>query len=162
MNEMIEARQLQEALCPRLGTGLACAPGFTDAALALLRGFSWPRDSFEALAAALEQALFNAIYERLGPGMSARMDDGSYRRIKLAEMPDAADDVMGVLFDALKVYSVHCDAIYAYCMKTGSFSAMRCLYLRYEALMSPEERQTLARIIRGSFPAERWRGFLEG
>lgn len=158
---MIGAQQIQDALRPRLGSGLVTAPGFTDSVLALLNSFSPQHDTFQALASRLEDALFNAIYERLGPGMSARMDDGSFRRIRLAEMPEAADDAMGVLFDSLKVYSVSYEALHAYCMETGSLSAMRCLYLRYDALMPPEERQVLARIIRGSFPPERWRGFLK-
>ena len=158
---MIEAQQIQDALSPRLGSMLAGAPGFVDPALALLQSFSPQHDTFQELASRLEDVLFNAIYEHLGPGMSARMDDGTCRRIRLAELPEIADDAMGVLFDSPKVYSVSYEALHAYCMKTGSFSAMRCLYLRYESLMSPEERQVLSRIIRGSFPAERWRSFLD-
>ena len=157
---MIEARQVADALRPRFGSGLVQDPGFAEPAAALMRDCAPPRVSFRALAARVEEALFNAVYERLGPGMTARMDDGSFRRIRMAEMPDAADDAMGVLFDSLKVYSVSCEALWAYSMESGSLAAMRCLYQKYESLLPPEDRQVLARVIRGSFPRERWAAWL--
>ena len=157
---MIEARQVADALRPRFGSGLANDPGLAEPAAALMRDYAPHRSSFKDLASQVEEALFNAVYERLGPGMSARMDDGTTRRIRMAEMPDAADDAMGVLFDSLKVYSVSCQALWEYSMETGSLAAMRCLYQKYEAFLPPEDRQVLARVIRGSFPPERWKSWL--
>ena len=156
----IEAWQIQDALRPRFGSALTRAPEIMEPAAALLRQYSPHQMTFRQLALRLEDVLFNILYDQLGPGMSVQLDDGTRRRIPMAEIPDVADDVMGVLFDSLSVYSVNCDALRAYSMETGSFSAMRCLYQRYASLMSQEERQVLARIIRGSFPPARWQSWL--
>ena len=157
---MIETQQVLDVLRPRFGSSLVESPSFGEPAADLLRGFSPHDSSFRDLALRVEDALFNAVYERLGPGMAASMDDGSVRRIRLAELPEAADDVMGVLFDALPVYSVSCEALRSYSMETGSLAAMRCLYLRYATFLSEEERQVLSRVIRGSFPPSRWQAFI--
>ena len=158
---MIEAWHVREALRSRFGSDLVDIPGIWDRTAAILRGYAPYRDTFEDLAARLEDAVFNAVYEQLGPSMGARMDDGTVRRIRTAELKDAADDVLGVLFDQLKVYSVTFDALHNYCMSAGSFSAMRVLYSRYADFMPASERRILARIIRDSRPRSIWENLLD-
>ena len=158
---MIESWQVGDALRFRFGSALADAPGIWDRAAALLQSYAPYKDTFETLAARLEDVIFNTVYEQLGPSMGARMEDGSVRRIRSVEMRDAADDVMGVLFDRLKVYSVNYEAIHEYCMATGSFAALRVLYTRYAEFMSPEERKIIARVIRDTRPREQWEEWLD-
>ena len=93
--------------------------------------------------------------------MGAVMSDGSTRRIRTLEFREAADDVMGLLFDSLKVYSVTYESLHDYCMKTGSFAALRTLYTRFDSFMSPSERAVIARIIRDSLPREQWEPLLD-
>ena len=157
---MVDAWQIREALCPRLGSALVDDPSFCVPLAQLLNAYSPYKDSFSALAERLEDRLFNLLYERLGSGMSAKMDSGERRRIRTAELKDAADDVMGVLFDDLRVYSVHYEALHAYCMETGSFSALRVLYTRYGDFMQEGERRIIARIIRDNYPAARWEAWI--
>ena len=88
------------------------------------------------------------------------MNDGTLRRVHTAELKDAADDVMGVFFDQLKVYSVNYEALQSYVMKSGSFSAMRVLYTRYGEMLSAGEKQMLARVIRDSRPQAEWEEWL--
>ena len=157
---MIESWHVREALRSRLGSSLVDEPGFADPLAALLREYAPYKDTFKDLAVRIEDKLFNMLYERLGPSMSVRMSDGSSRRVRTSELRDAADDVMGILFDDLKAYSVNYEALQAYAMETGSFSAMRTLYLRYSDLMSPGERHVLARVIQGARPASDWKDWL--
>ena len=124
---MIESWHIREALRSRFGSALADMPGIWDRTASVLRDYAPYKDTFADLAARLEDVLFNTVYEQLGPSMGARMDNGSVRRIRSAELKDAADDVMGVLFDNLKVYSVTYDSLHEYCMTAGSYSAMRVL-----------------------------------
>ena len=157
---MIESWHVREALRPRFGSALADIPGIWDRVAVLLQSYAPYRDTFAGLAVRVEDAVFNAVYEQLGPSMGARMDDGTVRRIRSSEMKDAADDALGVLFDKLMVYSVNYDALHEYCMSTGSFAAMRVLYTRYSSFMSASERKILARIIRDSRPQEAWESWL--
>ncbi len=158
---MIESWHVREALRSRFGSALVDIPGIWDRAAALLQKYAPYRDTFGDLAARLEDVLFNAVYEQLGPSMGAKMDNGTVRRIRSAELKDAADDVMGVLFDSLKVYSVTYDSLREYFMSAGSFSAMRVLYTRYADFMPASERKILARIIRDSRPRADWENWLD-
>ena len=158
---MIEAWHVREALRSRFGSALVDQPGIWDRAAAVLQRYAPYRDTFEGLAAQLEDVIFNTVYEQLGPSMGARMEDGSVRRIRSAEMKDAADDVTGVLFDHLKVYSVNYEALHEYCMTTGSFAALRVLYTRYAEFMPPGERKIIARVIRDTRPRDQWEEWLD-
>ena len=158
---MIEARQIGDALRYRFGSSLAEESGIWDRAVTVLRGYAAYRDTFDDLAVRLEDAVFNALYEHLGPSMGAKMDDGTVRRIRMPELKDAADDVMGVLFDTLKVYSVTYDSLHDYSMRTGSVAAMRVLYTRFRDFMPSSERRIMARIIRDSRPRSWWADWLD-
>ena len=141
---MIENWHVREALRSRLGSALVDEPGIPDRAAELLRSYAPYKDTFAGL----------------GPSMTVRMDDGSTRRVRTAELKDAADDVMGVLFDQLKVYSVSYDSLHSYCMETGSFSAMRTLCTRFGEFLPASERKIMARIIRDTRPPKDWESWL--
>ena len=157
---MVESWHVREALRSRLGSSLVDEPGFADPLAEILRSYASYKDTFAGLASKIEDALFNILYERLGSAMSLRMNDGSYRRFRTSELRDAADDVMGVLFDQLKVYSVSYQALQSYAMEYGSSSAMRVLYIRFGGLMTGEEKRVLARVIRDSRPSSEWKEWL--
>ena len=158
---MIESWHVREALRPRFGSALVDVPGIWDRAAALLQRYAPYKDTFADLASRLEDVIFNTVYEQLGPSMGAQMDDGTVRRSRSAELKEAADDVMGVLFDQLKVYSVTYDSLHDYCMSSGSLSAMRVLYTRYREFMPASERKILARIIRDNRPRDFWENWLD-
>ena len=157
---MIESWHIREVLRSRLGSALVDEPGFTEPLADILRSYASYKDTFESLAEKVEDKLFNMLYDRLGSSMSVRMNDGTLRRVHTAELKDAADDVMGVFFDQLKVYSVNYEALQSYVMKSGSFSAMRVLYTRYGEMPSAGEKQMLARVIRYSRPQAEWEEWL--
>ena len=157
---MIESWHVREALRTRLGSLLVDEPGFADPLAGLLRSYASYKDTFAGMAARIEDKLFNMLYDRLGPAMSVHMNDGSMRRVRTAELKDAADDVMGVLFGQLRVYSVNFEALRSYTMESGSFSAMRTLYTRYGDFLSDDEKKVLARVIREARPRSEWEDWL--
>ena len=73
---MIEAWHVREALRSRFGSALVDQPGIWDRAASLLQRYAPYRDTFEDLAARLEDVIFNTVYEQLGPSMGARIDEG--------------------------------------------------------------------------------------
>lgn len=157
---MIESWHVREALRSRLGSSLVDEPGFADPLAAVLGSYASYKDTFSDLAARVEDKLFNMLYDRLGSAMTVRMDDGSFRRVRTSELKDAADDVMGVFFDRLKVYSVNYETLQAYMMESGSFAAMRTLYTRFGPCMTSEEKRVLARVIRDARPRSEWEEWL--
>ena len=157
---MIESWHIREVLRSRLGSALVDEPGFAEPLADILRSYASYKDTFESLAEKVEDKLFNMLYDRLGSSMSVRMNDGTLRRVHTTELKDAADDVMGVFFDQLKVYSVNYEALQSHVMKSGSFSAMRVLYTRYGEMLSAGEKQMLARVIRDSRPQAEWEEWL--
>lgn len=159
---MIESWHIREVLRSRLGSSLVDEPGFSDPLADLLRSYASYKDTFSSLASRVEDTLFNMLYNRLGPSMSVRMNDGSSRRVHTCELKDAADDVMGVLFESLKVYSVSFNTLQTYAMESGSFSAMRTLWIRFGDFMTPEEKTILARVIRNARPRSEWKDWLPG
>ena len=158
---MIEPWQVREVLRPRFGSHLADEPGVPDRVAALLRSYAAYKDTFANLAARVEDALFNTLYEHLGPSMTVRMDNGTSRRVKTVELKDAADDIMGILFEQMKVYSVSYDSLHSYCMESGSFSAMRILYIRFRDFLPDSERKIIARIIRDTHSRADWESWLD-
>lgn len=157
---MIESWHVREVLRSRLGSLLVDEPGFAEAAAAPLLAYAPYKSSLSELTSQVEENLFNVLYSRLGPAMSVRMHDGSIRRVHMSEIKEAADDVMGVLFNEMKVYSVQYEALHAYCMESGSFSAMRALITRYGDFLPSSEKQIMARIIRDTRPRADWDGWL--
>lgn len=158
---MIESWHVREVLRSRFGSALVDIPGIWDRTASLLQNYAPYKDTFADLASRIEDALFNAVYEQLGPSMGAHMDSGTIRRIRTSELKDAADDVMGLLFEQLKPYSVTYDLLHDYCMSAGSFAAMRVLYSRFPEFMPPSERKIIARIIRDSRPRAEWESLLD-
>ncbi len=136
---MVDARQIREALRPRLGSAVVESPGFSEGAAALLSSWAPYKESFHELLSRLEDYLFNALYDRLGPGMALRLDNGEQRRFPMSELGDAGDDLLGALFFSLKPWSVNYQRIHDYWIATGSPAAMRCLCRLYESDLPEEE-----------------------
>ena len=104
---MIESWHVREALRSRLGSSLVDEPGFADPLAAVLRSYLSYKDTFASLASRVEDTLFNLLYDRLGPSMSVRMNDGSFRRIS---QPGPA-----VLCDGIRFLFCHARAVRPLC-----------------------------------------------
>ena len=158
---MIESWHVREALRDRFGSLLVDSPGFGDCAAGILRAYAPYKDSYASLSLKLQDALFNTLYEHLGPGMTVQMNNGMTRRVLISELRDAADDVLGILFDTLKPYSVNYDLLHAYWMDTGSLAAMRVLYQRFTVFLPVSERRMIENIVRENYPPSRLESWID-
>ena len=158
----VTAEQVAQALRPSLGSAVLeqidAFPviTYTRAAAAELR----TRIGKE-LAQRVESYLFDTLYGYLGDDMTVKTDSGELRRIRMRELPQLADDVMGVLFDSMQVYSITYTKLKDYSLHAGSLSAMRVLYQKFDAFQPPEEKELIARIIRDNYPPERYAAWLK-
>ena len=108
----------------------------------------------------MEDYLFNALYDRLGPGMTLRLEDGSVRRVLMADLPRLADEAMYPLFFSLKPWSVDYERLHSFWMESGSLSAMRALYLRFYDFLPAQDRLLIERVARENIPPSRLEGWL--
>lgn len=148
------------ALRPFLGTELLTATSIGDDVAHVLRSYAPYKENLEQLAQRVADTLFSGLYAALGPQMTLRLDGGSLKRIHMQDIPDVADAAMGVLFDGMTVYSVSFQTLKDYSLHTGSLSAMRVLYQKFDDFQSQEEKTLMAQIIRGSYPKARYAAWL--
>lgn len=156
----IRTDRVREALRPFVGSETLSRCGVAEASAELLRRFPPHQQPLEALERQLQETIFGELYALLGPRMTFRLDDGRPSRILMAQLPDVADSVLGVLFDSLPADESTLELLRSYAMRTTSLSAMRALLLRFGDRQSAEERAILARIIRDNYPPERYADWL--
>lgn len=157
----ISTYEVKQALRPYLGSAIATQTPIAEEVAHALRAYAPYKESLEGLAKRISNTIFNSLYGILGPKMTLIMDGGESRRILMQDLPDLADAVLGVLFDGLTVYSVSYQTLKDYSLRTGSLSAMRVLYQKYDEFQSPEEKALMARIIRDNHPRERYISWLK-
>lgn len=149
-------------LRPYLGSDLVDGTAIAEEAAHVLRSYAPYRDTLEDLAQRLSNVLFDVLYSVLGPRMTVRLDGGELIRIRMQDLPDIADAVLGALFDSMTVYSVNFQTLKDYSLRTGSLSAMRVLYQKYDDFQSAEEKELMARIIRDNHPPFLYESWLKG
>lgn len=149
------------ALRPYLGSDMVDATPIAEEAAHALRSYAPYKETLEDLALRVANALFDVLYSVLGPRMTIRLDNGDMVRIRMDDLPSLADAVLGVMFDGMTVYSVNFQNLKDYSLRTGSLSAMRVLYQKYDDFQSQEEKDLMARIIRDNHPRERYATWLK-
>ena len=149
---MVDAGMVRDALRECFGSALADDPGFYGEIVSLLRSWSPWKHTFRDFSRLLEDRLFNALYERLGPGMTLLLDNGTRRRILMSDLPSLSDRMMYPLFASLKPYSVNYENLRTYWMETGSPAAMRALYLFFSGFLPDQDRLMIERTVRENVP----------
>lgn len=157
----IRTASVQQALIPRLGSALMCNTSLAEHAANALRSFSPYKGTLEELAELVSQRLLDDLQAILGPSMTVRLDDGRLQNILLSDLPELADDVMGVLFDAMTISPANEAALKYYAMQQTSLAALRVLLVKYDRSQSEDEKFIMRRIVRDNYPPERYSGWLE-
>ena len=152
---MIQADSVREALRRCLGSVLA-DDALVEGVRRVLEHYRPGKDTYSDLAGQMEHFLFNSLYDRLGPGMSFRSDDGCRRRILLSDLPLLADQMLFPLFEGLKPWSVDYERLYAWWMESGSWSAMFALILVFRDFLPAQDRLVISRVIRENVPPRLW------
>ena len=151
---MIDLNLMRQSLRISFGDVLACDPGFAEGAASLLHRYSLYRD-YAALSRRMEDFLFNALYDRLGPGMALPNTNGGSHRFLVSDLPEAADEALFPLFFCLPPEKENYSALHDYWLSSGSFSAMRTLYLHFSDQLPAAEKAMMERIIFENIPSFR-------
>lgn len=157
----IRTVQVRDALRPLLGTETLTQTSVAEHAAEALRGFVPHQQPLGTMHDQLCRLLFDDLYACLGQRMTLRLDDGRQARIRMADIPDLADSVLGVLIDSLPDSPSTLELLREYAMQTTSLAAMRALLTRFGAHQSPDEQTILRRIIRDNYPPARYADWLQ-
>lgn len=145
---MIENWQIREILRDPLGSAIVDQTDLCETIGEMLRSYAPYREKLDQFALRVEDCIFNKLYDTLGQGMSARMNNGEIRRIRMAELPELTDQVLEVLFDHMKVYSVNYEVLREYAVQKGSLSAMRVLVRRFGSFCPSGEKERMTAILK--------------
>ncbi|MBR2822973.1 MAG: hypothetical protein IKE24_04745 [Clostridia bacterium] len=158
---MVQAELVRETLRRCFGGTLEKDEALLQGVCGLLNGYRPGKDTFSDMAGRMEDYLFNALYDRAGPGMSFLGDDGIRRRVRLADLPLWADQMLFPLFASLKPWSVDYERLRTWFMETGSWSAMFALLTVYSDFLPGQERRVLSRAVRENISPALWPENLE-
>jgi len=90
------------------------------------------------------------------------LDNYHSRRLSKSVIADITDDLMGIIFEKLTPFSANFIKLNDYSMRVPSLNALRVLYEKYASYYAPEEFEFMISVIKGVYPEERWKNWLQG
>lgn len=147
MPENTMASRIAGLLRPQLGSMMIDQTPLCRSIAAVLSQYGAGRDMLSDLREAVEQVLFDVLYDTLGERMTLRLDNGCETRIWLRMLPDLADLAMRALFEALPVYSANYRILMEYTVSSGSLNAMVVIWQSYRKFLSTEDGAEIRRIL---------------
>ena len=159
---MIAPDKVKQTLLPWLGTAFMSAQdGLCGHIAMMLFSFRPEKDSLMALAQQADNQLFMAVREATQGRMALEMDSGQLIRLRMNDFSVMADELLYLLFETMARIPYHQTVIREYSMRSGSLSALRALYLLYQGLQTPEETETIRRVITTCHEPYRFRHWIE-
>lgn len=159
---MISVEQMADILRPWLSR--AFVAGHTDLMERItirLNTFSPLRDDVPDTAQWVDNLLFMAVREYTRGKMVLVTDAGQPVRVRVEDFATMADDALYLLFASLPKDSRSLALIREYSVKHGSLSALKALYLDFNALETQEEWSTVRRVITSCHAVYRWRAWID-
>ena len=157
----IGGEEVERALRPWLGTVFLSSNTFLGQMVERLREYAPYKQTLEEFRQSLESFILTSLKRHLGNDMSVMLDNYSTVRINLLDIEWMTDDMMGVLFDRLTLFSANYVKLNDYALRGGSLAAMRVLYQKYQDFFSPEELQFMVDVIRQAYPPHRYEAWLK-
>ena len=131
---------LMDCFGPGCDSDRSCAEGLAE----MLSGWVPFEAPLESVKRSAEDLVLRYLYRNLGNPPMIPAGDGT-RRLRTADLSDAGDRMLGLLFGALPEDEESLSFVRDYAFR-GSLSAVACLAQRFPDLQSPEERRMAARI----------------
>lgn len=159
---MIAPELVAQTLVPWLGSAFLSGQEPMCAQAAWLM-YTWQpqRESLTHLVQRLDNLLFMAVRGHTQGRMALEMDNGQLIRLRTGDFAMMADELLYLQLEKMERNSYHQAIIREYAMRSGSLSALRALYLLYRDLQTPEETDTLRRVIAACHEPWRTRQWLE-
>ena len=159
---MVSIADVTGILRPWLGAQfLARNPGLPQSVSEKLGRPLTDEKMVRACTQSLDSLLFYTVRDSTKGQMLVLLDDGTRVRVRVADFPVLADELMYLAFRGLPRDARNYIMLKEYSFHHDSLSALRALYELYAEFQSPEELAAIRRIIRDCHPAFRWRIWLK-
>lgn len=145
---MIAPDKVKQTLLPWLGSRFMedKMPLCEQVAMSLF-AFRKERDSLTHLVQGIDNLLFMTVREETKARMALLMDTGDLIRLRMNDFSLMADEVLYLLFETMEKTPENQAYLREFALRSGSLSSLRALYLLYFDMHSPEETETIRRII---------------
>lgn len=158
---MVAAEHVAVALTPWLGTAFVTQqPDTMRRAAMRLNAFRLNREEIARVAQDLDSLLFMSVRDATAGRMTLPMNTGNIIRLRVSDFAMMADELLFLLFEDITAQPGAFDAIRVYSMRASSLSSLKALCLLFAQHQTPEELDTLQRVIRSCHPQFRWRQWL--
>ena len=152
---------VNDVLKPWLGTlFLMSTPLSREIAYEIMR-YAPARETFAQLRDRLEHQMLMSINKLTRSSMCIMVEDYRTKRLTLGEIEDMTDDLIGIVFDRLSPFSSNFERLNAYALQHASLSALRVLYQKYASFYSEEEYVFMVKMIKKTYPRERYQAWLQ-
>ncbi|NLC33144.1 MAG: hypothetical protein GX781_07595 [Clostridiales bacterium] len=159
---MTAINQTIAILTPWLGGDFVSAQAPLMARISFkLAHFHPQRDSLPALAQDVDSQLFLAVRDDTKGRMILRLCNQQYMKVRLQDFATMTDELLYLVMSALPRNITNFRLVQEYSMRQGSLSALRALYIDFQAFQTEEEWRTVIRVIKTCHPPFRWRNWLE-
>lgn len=158
---MIAFAQTSDALRPWLGGDfLSRNAEVAERVTHKLNAFTINRDEVPQVAQWVNDLLFLSVRDFTRGKMVLQMDDDLFVRVRVSDFALMVDDVLYLLFHNMPREMPYFVLVRDYSVRQGSLSALRALYLDYHMFQTPEEWDTVRRVITSCHEPFRFRAWI--
>ena len=157
----VAREEVERVLRPWLGTLFLSSNDLSALLTERMSNYAPYRQTLESLRDELEVLLLTKLNGFTRGSLTVILDNYRSRRLGKSEIADITDDLMGLIFDKLTPFSANFIKLNDYSLRVPSLNALRVLYQKYAAYYQPDEFAFMVSVIKGVYPEERWREWME-
>ena len=158
----VEVKDVERVLRPWVGSLLLSSSTLAHEIACVLMEYAPYRHTLAQLRDCVGHDLLTGLNRATGGSMTIVQDNYRTRRLTLHDIEWITDDVMGVVFESLTVFSANFTKLNDYALHEESLAALRVLYQKYRSFFTDEQYQFLVRMVKSIYPVERYAEWLGG
>ena len=148
MPSLISIDDISDVLCSHIGSFIVASCPLAYDLMMAMSLFHPGKTDFAALHDQLYGIVITGISRATGGSMCIITDEYRSKKLTLKDIDILIDDLMGLMFERLLVFSVNFDKINEYALRVESYNAMRILYQKYRAYFTDEQYAFFIKIMK--------------
>ncbi len=157
----VEVKDVERVLRPWVGSLLLSSSTLASEIACVVMEYAPYRHTLTQLKDCIAHDLLTGLNRVTGGNMTVVQDNYKTRRLSLRDMEWMTDDMMGLVFENLTVFSANFAKLNDYALREESLSAMRVLYQKYRSFFTEEQYAFLVKMIKSIYPVERYAMWLK-